>query len=75
MSREHITTPGHVFPLVARDGGTLVRAGHTEIAMITGADEAIAAHQRVAEAQWRESLKGAAAATRVRQLIAQHQVG
>jgi len=25
-----ITTPGHVFPLVARDGGTLVRAGHTE---------------------------------------------
>ena len=43
--------------------------------MITGADEAIAAHQRVAEAQWRESLKGAAAATRVRQLIAQHQVG
>ena len=25
-----ITTPGHIFPLVARDGGTLVRAGHTE---------------------------------------------
>ncbi len=25
-----IVTPGHVFPLVARDGGTLVRAGHTE---------------------------------------------
>jgi 3,4-dihydroxy 2-butanone 4-phosphate synthase/GTP cyclohydrolase II len=23
-------TPGHVFPLLARDGGTLVRAGHTE---------------------------------------------
>ena len=22
--------PGHMFPLVARDGGTLVRAGHTE---------------------------------------------
>jgi 3,4-dihydroxy 2-butanone 4-phosphate synthase/GTP cyclohydrolase II len=30
MGREHIVTPGHVFPLVARDGGTLVRAGHTE---------------------------------------------
>ena len=30
MSREQIVTPGHVFPLVARDGGTLVRAGHTE---------------------------------------------
>ena len=28
--REHIVTPGHVFPLVAREGGTLVRAGHTE---------------------------------------------
>jgi 3,4-dihydroxy 2-butanone 4-phosphate synthase/GTP cyclohydrolase II len=25
-----ISTPGHIFPLVARDGGTLVRAGHTE---------------------------------------------
>lgn len=29
-TRENITTPGHVFPLVAREGGTLVRAGHTE---------------------------------------------
>ena len=29
-SRDDITTPGHVFPLVAREGGTLVRAGHTE---------------------------------------------
>jgi 3,4-dihydroxy 2-butanone 4-phosphate synthase / GTP cyclohydrolase II len=28
--REHIVTPGHVFPLVAKDGGVLVRAGHTE---------------------------------------------
>lgn len=27
---EDIVTPGHVFPLVARDGGVLVRAGHTE---------------------------------------------
>jgi transcriptional regulator with XRE-family HTH domain len=44
------------------------------VAMITGADEAIAAHQRVAEAQWREAVKGAAAAQRVRQIIAQHQV-
>jgi 3,4-dihydroxy 2-butanone 4-phosphate synthase/GTP cyclohydrolase II len=25
-----IATPGHVFPLAARDGGVLVRAGHTE---------------------------------------------
>ncbi|UUX50229.1 3,4-dihydroxy-2-butanone-4-phosphate synthase [Nisaea acidiphila] len=28
--RDEIVTPGHVFPLMARDGGTLVRAGHTE---------------------------------------------
>jgi 3,4-dihydroxy 2-butanone 4-phosphate synthase / GTP cyclohydrolase II len=27
---DDIVTPGHVFPLVARDGGVLVRAGHTE---------------------------------------------
>jgi 3,4-dihydroxy 2-butanone 4-phosphate synthase/GTP cyclohydrolase II len=30
---EHIVTPGHVFPLVARDGGVLIRAGHTEAAV------------------------------------------
>ncbi|HLB07024.1 MAG TPA: 3,4-dihydroxy-2-butanone-4-phosphate synthase [Alphaproteobacteria bacterium] len=27
---EDLATPGHVFPLVARDGGVLVRTGHTE---------------------------------------------
>ena len=32
-SREEIVTPGHVFPLVARDGGVLVRTGHTEAAV------------------------------------------
>jgi len=30
---EHIVTPGHVFPLVAREGGVLIRAGHTEAAV------------------------------------------
>jgi 3,4-dihydroxy 2-butanone 4-phosphate synthase/GTP cyclohydrolase II len=30
---EEIVTPGHVFPLMARDGGVLVRAGHTEAAV------------------------------------------
>jgi len=29
-TRDDITTPGHVFPLMAREGGALVRAGHTE---------------------------------------------
>jgi 3,4-dihydroxy-2-butanone 4-phosphate synthase len=28
-----IVVPGHVFPVVARDGGTLVRPGHTEAAV------------------------------------------
>src|SRR5688572_14944185 len=31
--KDDIVTPGHVFPLVARDGGVLVRAGHTEAAV------------------------------------------
>ncbi len=30
---EDISKPGHVFPLRARDGGVLVRAGHTEAAV------------------------------------------
>ena len=30
---DDIVTPGHVFPVAARDGGVLVRAGHTEAAV------------------------------------------
>lgn len=30
---DDIVSPGHVFPLAARDGGVLVRAGHTEAAV------------------------------------------
>jgi len=30
---QDIVTPGHVFPLVAKDGGTLERTGHTEAAV------------------------------------------
>lgn len=33
MTRNNIATPGHVFPLKARDGGVLVRTGHTEAAV------------------------------------------
>ena len=29
-TKNDIMSPGHVFPLVARDGGVLMRAGHTE---------------------------------------------
>jgi 3,4-dihydroxy 2-butanone 4-phosphate synthase/GTP cyclohydrolase II len=32
-TRDDLVTPGHVFPLVAREGGVLVRAGHTEAAV------------------------------------------
>lgn len=44
-------------------------AHQTGVAIVTGADEAIAAHQRVAEANWRDSLKGAAGAARLRRLM------
>jgi len=30
---ESIVSPGHIFPLEAREGGVLVRAGHTEAAV------------------------------------------
>ena len=29
-SKKDIVTPGHIFPLISKDGGVLVRAGHTE---------------------------------------------
>ncbi len=32
-TRADIVTPGHVFPLMAREGGSLIRAGHTEAAV------------------------------------------
>jgi 3,4-dihydroxy 2-butanone 4-phosphate synthase / GTP cyclohydrolase II len=33
MDKKDIVSPGHVFPLVAREGGVLVRTGHTEAAV------------------------------------------
>ena len=30
---QDVVSPGHVFPLAAREGGVLVRAGHTEAAV------------------------------------------
>jgi 3,4-dihydroxy 2-butanone 4-phosphate synthase/GTP cyclohydrolase II len=33
VTQKDIVTPGHIFPLMAREGGTLVRAGHTEAAV------------------------------------------
>jgi transcriptional regulator with XRE-family HTH domain len=43
----------------------------TGVAMITGADEAIATHQRVAESMWREASKGATGANLIRRLSEQ----
>jgi transcriptional regulator with XRE-family HTH domain len=39
------------------------------VAMLTGADEAVTAHQRVAQALWSEALKGRAGATAVREIL------
>ncbi len=67
--------------LRARDRATLAvnpfrpdlpSAAPAGVAMITAADEAIAAHQRVAESLWREALKGAAGAAHLRALLADH---
>jgi 3,4-dihydroxy 2-butanone 4-phosphate synthase / GTP cyclohydrolase II len=30
VNKKEIVSPGHVFPIIAKDGGVLVRAGHTE---------------------------------------------
>ena len=70
------TEPSSVFSILrARDRATLsinpfrtdtLPSAPTGIAMITGADEAVASHQRVAEGLWREAIKGPAAAARLR---------
>ena len=39
------------------------------VAMITGADEAVSAHQRVAEAMWRDAIKGPSAAAALRDML------
>jgi transcriptional regulator with XRE-family HTH domain len=62
-SRERATLAVNPFPTDA------LPSAQTGIAMITGAEDAVAAHQRVAEITWREAIKGAAAATRVRELL------
>jgi transcriptional regulator with XRE-family HTH domain len=62
-ARDRATLAVNPFPPDTAPNATL------GVAMITGADEAIAAHQRVAEGLWREAIKGAAAAARVRELV------
>ncbi len=66
--RERAHVIGAPFPADTAPNGGL------GVAMITSADEAVAVHQRVAETAWRDALKGAAAATRVRELVKQYRV-
>ena len=35
VKKNEIVSPGHVFPIIAKDGGVLVRAGHTEAVSYT----------------------------------------
>jgi transcriptional regulator with XRE-family HTH domain len=49
------------------DAAPAVQSG---VAMITGAEDAVVAHQRVSESAWRDAVKGSAAAERVRAMIA-----
>jgi 3,4-dihydroxy 2-butanone 4-phosphate synthase/GTP cyclohydrolase II len=34
VKKNDIVSPGHVFPIIAKDGGVLVRAGHTKHQLI-----------------------------------------
>ncbi len=61
--RDRAHAVGSPFP---PDAGPSAALG---VATITAADEAVAVHQRVAEAAWRDALKGTEAAARVRALI------
>jgi transcriptional regulator with XRE-family HTH domain len=73
------TEPTSAFKVLrARDRATLainpfrpdsLPGNQTGVAMITGADEAIATHQRVAETMWREATKGAAGAAQIRRML------
>lgn len=63
-SRERATLAINPFPC---DAPPNQQSG---VAMITSAEDAVAAHQRVSEQAWREAIKGSAAAERVRALVA-----
>ena len=73
------TAPSSVFSIMrARDRAMLainpfrpdtLPSTATGIAMITGADEAVISHQRVAESLWRDAVKGPAAAARLREFL------
>ncbi|MBR0645055.1 helix-turn-helix domain-containing protein [Plastoroseomonas hellenica] len=59
--RSHVVT-GPFSPDAAPPGGT-------GVAMITAGEDAVSIHQRVTESTWRDSLKGPAAAERLRAIL------
>lgn len=61
--RERANVVGSAFP---PDAHPTIAFG---VAFITAADEAVGTHQRIAEAAWRDALKGAEAAARLRTMI------
>jgi transcriptional regulator with XRE-family HTH domain len=63
-SRERATLAINPFPA---DAAPNTQSG---VAMITNAEDAVAVHQRISEIAWRDAVKGAAAAERVRALVA-----
>jgi transcriptional regulator with XRE-family HTH domain len=62
-SRERATLAINPFP---SDSPPNQQSG---VSMITSAEDAVAAHQRVSELAWRDAIKGSAAADRVRALV------
>ncbi len=72
---------GHFEVLRARDKASLIinpfgidlnPATPNGVVMVTGADEAVLAHQRAAEGFWRQASKGAQAAEALRALVGTH---
>ncbi|HTJ89831.1 MAG TPA: transcriptional regulator, partial [Acidocella sp.] len=61
-SRERATLAINPFP------SDSLPSAQSGVSMITGAEDAVAAHQRVSENAWRDAIKGATAAERVRAL-------
>ena len=60
---EDLVQPGHVFPLRARPGGVLQRAGHTEAGVDLARARRLPAHRRAVRNHERRRHDGAAAAT------------
>ncbi len=63
-ARDRATLAVNPFPA---DADPAMQSG---VAMVTGAEDAVAAHQRMAESLWRDAVKGSTAAAQVRAMVA-----